>query len=87
MQDCPNLARCAFVKHCEENASSTSVKGFIHMYCKGPKQEECIRKQLCAKYNAQVVPVEMMPNGYPLPGSSKNDWSEEALNYRKLLAK
>lgn len=85
MSDCPNLAACPFVKHCNENDASTSVKGFITMFCKSDRQDECIRKLLCEKYSKAVVPLNMMPNGRPLSGSTKDHWSEEALNYRKLL--
>lgn len=85
MNDCPNLAACPFVKYCEEHDATMSVKGFITMYCRGERQEECIRKQLCDKFGRQVVPVQMMPNGYPRPGSKRDDWSEQALHFRDYL--
>jgi len=84
--ECVNLAGCPFVKFCEANDNVTSVKGFILMYCKGDKQSSCVRKQLCEKFGKQVVPVDMMPNGFPLPGSTKENWSEQALDFRNALA-
>lgn len=84
--DCPNLAACPFVKYCKENNATTSVNGFILMYCQGERQSACVRKQLCEKFGKQVVPKDMMPNGLPLPGSVKEGWSEEALDYRNKLS-
>lgn len=87
MSDCVNLAGCPFVKYCNENDAGMSVNGFINMYCKTDKQDQCIRKRLCEKFSREVVPKTMMPNGMPIPGNDKDDWSEEAKNYRRLLAK
>lgn len=86
MDECPILSGCPFVKYCEENDAVMSVKGFINLYCKSGKQDECIRKQLYDTFNRTVVPMAMMPNGSPLPGTSKENWSDEALNYRSLLS-
>jgi len=83
--DCPNLVACPFVKYCNENDASSSVNGFINMYCRGERQPTCIRKRLCDKYGKAVVPRNMMPNGYPLPSTVKEGWSPEAMDYKKLL--
>lgn len=85
MNECPLLSRCPFVKYCEDNDAVMSVKGFTSLYCKSEKQDECIRKRLSDTFNITVVPMTMMPNGLPLPGSIKENWSDEALNYRSLL--
>ena len=85
--DCVNLEKCPFVKYCEENDAGMSVRGFIHMYCRGDRQDQCIRKNLCDAFGRAVVPVDMMPNGLPLPGHKKDGWSEQALNHKVLLRK
>jgi len=85
MKECIYLATCPFVKYCNENNATTAVKGFIALYCKGEKIDKCIRKQLCEKFSRSVVPPDMIPNGLPLPGKTRANWSEQALNFRKLL--
>ena len=40
---------------------------------------------LTDKFNVTVVPFSMMPDGLPLPGTLKENWSEEALNYRSYF--
>lgn len=44
---------------------------------------ECVRFKLSSKFGKGVVPANMMPNGYPLPGTTKEDWSEQAQMYYK----
>ena len=83
--ECKNLSTCNFVKCCEESQLSTSAHGFINMYCKGNRMKDCVRLRLCEKFGKQVVPKNMMPNGSPLPSSTKEGWSIEALNYLKLI--
>lgn len=61
MNDCPNLERCGFVKKYGES-KALAVKGFVTMYCKSEKQNECKRKEY--KQKNGVAPVdEMLPNG------------------------
>lgn len=85
MADCANLAGCPFVKYCNDNDAGMSVKGFVKMYCQSDKQTSCVRLRLCEKFSKSVVPKNMMPNGLSLPGTKKDDWSDEAKNYRKLI--
>lgn len=85
MTECKNLSSCGFVKCCEEFEKEASVNGFIQMYCKGKRMGECVRLRLCDKYGKVVVPKNMMPNGYPLPGTSKEDWPEQAIRPSKFL--
>lgn len=61
MSDCPNLEKCGFVK--KHGASkSTAVNGFITMFCKSPKQDECKRKQYKAEHGTPPSD-DMLPNG------------------------
>lgn len=85
MAVCENLEKCPFVAYCNQHDAETSAKGFIHMYCKGAKMDNCIRLRLCHKFSRDVVPKNMMPNGFPLSGTSKDGWSEQALNFRIVL--
>jgi len=78
MKDCKNLSGCSFFNCCEEYSKENSVKGFISIYCKGNKQEDCVRLKLSKTYGKSIVPKNMMPNGYPLPGTTKEEWAEEA---------
>lgn len=87
MKECDRIGICPLIEHCSENAStvSVSVDGMIRLYCRGSKQQHCIRKQLIMKYGESSVPDDMMPNGFPLPGANRQKWSKEAINFRKIL--
>jgi hypothetical protein len=79
MGDCANLATCAFFQTYESDESKKlALQGFISRYCKGNEQENCVRKKVSrALGGPEKVPVNMMPNGVPLPGSDKSNWSPE----------
>ena len=52
--------------------------GFVRAYCKGDKQDECIRKKVSkALGGPHKVPVNMMPTGMPLFGTTRKDWPDE----------
>jgi len=85
MSECKNLSGCGFVKYCEESQKDQSVNGFISIYCKGPRMADCVRLKLCNQFGKVVVPKNMMPNGFPIPGTSKGDWSAEASNFKAYL--
>ncbi|MBN1502992.1 hypothetical protein JW930_05600 [Candidatus Woesearchaeota archaeon] len=82
MADCENLATCAFFKEYEtDEDKKMALQGFVNMYCKGDKQNECVRKKVSkALGGPQNVPVNMMPNGMPLAGTSNADWSDAVKN-------
>ncbi len=61
MSDCPNLINCGFIKK-HQNSQSLAVKGFINLYCKSTKQDQCKRKEYKAQ-NGQAPPDDMLPNG------------------------
>lgn len=79
MAECEKLSTCAFFKEYETNESKKmALKGFIALYCTGDQQDTCIRKKIStALGGAEHVPVNMMPNGRSLPGTSVDDWSDE----------
>ena len=61
MGDCPNLEKCGFFKKYADT-KSLAIKGFVAMYCKSPKQDECQRKKYKEK-NGVPPTDDMMPNG------------------------
>lgn len=81
--ECKNLTNCAFIHCCKTYDKDKSVNGFVKMYCKGTRMNECVRFKLSSKFGKGVVPANMMPNGYPLPGTTKEGWSEQAQMYYK----
>lgn len=81
MADCEKLATCAFFKEYENDpARKLALKGFVNLFCKGDMQAECIRKKISALGGPEKVPVNMMPNGKPLSGTSDASWPEEVRN-------
>lgn len=85
MKECENLSKCSFVSCCDEYHKSTAAKGFIAMYCKGSRMEQCVRLRLCNKFGKEIVPKNMMPNGAPLPETTTNDWDIKAQKHHTYL--
>lgn len=85
MADCENLAKCAFFKTYETDENrKLALTGLANLYCKGAKQDQCIRKKVSkALGGPDKVPVNMMPDGHPLSGTSSDDWSEEVKSAMK----
>lgn len=87
MKECVRFKECPLIDHCTENEDTVSVslEGMIRLYCCGSRQVYCVRKQLFMKFGETSVPDDMMPNGFPLPGASREKWPIEAINFRVLL--
>ena len=85
MNECPTINSCSFANSCMKTDPDNSVKELLNLYCKGDQHNDCVRKMLTDTFNVTVVPNSMMPNGLPLPGTFKENWSEEALNYRSYF--
>ena len=79
MPDCTNLSNCAFFKNYEQDETKKlALQGFINKYCKGSMQDQCVRKKISqALGGPDKVPVNMMPNGAPLLGTTSNNWPDE----------
>ena len=60
-QECELLTKCGFFKKYQK-IKDLACKGFISQYCKGPKMDECKRKEYLAK-NGQQPSDDMMPSG------------------------
>jgi len=83
MADCENLAYCSFFK---DASKEEKYKGLIDMYCKGDKQDECVRKRVSkALGGPENVPSNMMPNGSPLLGTDDSTWSEDVTKVLKTI--
>ncbi len=61
MSDCINLAGCGFMKKYSAS-KELMAQGFVRMYCKGDKQNECKRKEYKQK-NGKPPSDDMMPSG------------------------
>ncbi|MBN1155990.1 hypothetical protein JXA85_00095 [Candidatus Woesearchaeota archaeon] len=86
MADCEKLATCAFFKEYQEDESKKlALAGLANMYCRGDKQDVCVRKKVSKALGGPVnVPVNMMPNGQPLAGTSSDGWSDAVKTAMKL---
>jgi len=61
IKECPKLEKCPFFKKYGDS-KNYMCKGFIEMYCRGPRQPECKRKDYKEAHG--VPPSDnMMPNG------------------------
>lgn len=85
MDECSNLSECNFFKMYENDKSKhLALKGFISMFCKGAKQGQCKRKDLSKTLGGpQNVPPNMLPNGLPMAGTNKSNWSKNVIQILK----
>lgn len=58
---CEKVNNCQFLKK-YRFTKSLACKGFISMYCEGPKGNDCKRKEYVQQYK-QAPHEDMMPNG------------------------
>lgn len=81
IMDCANLGTCAFFKKYQSDVNmKMALEGFINRYCKGPEQGNCVRKKISkALGGPDKVPINMMPNGMPLAGTTRDGWPDEVL--------
>jgi hypothetical protein len=78
MEECKNLHRCSFFTIRPENdAQELALAGFQRIYCRGSKREQCMRLIVGSQLGPEYIPMNMMPNGFPLNGTDDSDWSEE----------
>lgn len=85
MSGCVKELNCAFV-HCEEQFKVLpAIAVYEEKYCHGEEATNCIRFKLDEKFGKVQVPSNMMPNGLPLPGTHRRDWTISAINYKRYL--
>jgi hypothetical protein len=76
--ECSNLASCAFVEAYENDSKiSMAVRGFLSSHCHGDKENICVRKIIKQNLGPDKLPLNMMPSGHPVPGTTMSDWADE----------
>ncbi|MDD4126126.1 MAG: hypothetical protein PHV39_00370 [Methanomicrobium sp.] len=82
MSRCVNYEQCPFLKKYEtEFEKSEALKHRILIYCDGNLEEKCIRKKISKTLGGSIyIPVNMMPDGNPVPGTKNSEWSAEVLS-------
>ena len=60
-QGCELLDKCGFFKT-YQISKDMACRGFINLYCRGPRMNECKRKEY-RKQNGMPPSDEMMPSG------------------------
>ena len=85
MRLCPKEQECAFMQCDEKYRLLPAIEGYEAKYCNGLDASECIRFKLSDKYGKVIVPSNMMPNGLPLPGTHRRDWTTTALQYKRYV--
>jgi len=84
--ECERLAACPFFKVSESDPDVASAKrGLIEMYCRGDKQDSCVRLAMFHKFGSPLVPKNMMPNGMPLPGTNESEWDVKVVKFKRDL--
>jgi hypothetical protein len=61
VKECEILKTCGFFKKYQQSKDLV-CKGFIMMYCQGPKIDQCKRKEYLEKHG-KSPDDDMMPNG------------------------
>jgi hypothetical protein len=61
MPACGNLEKCGFVLKYKDSKAN-AVKGFIHLFCEGAMQSQCLRKKYREEHGCPPDD-DMMPNG------------------------
>jgi hypothetical protein len=61
LTECELLATCEFFQK-YQTISETACKALISIYCKGPRKNECKRKEY-RKEHGTPPKIDMMPNG------------------------
>ena len=80
-EECEILNQCGFFKKYQA-VKDLACRGFIRLYCRGPKMDQCKRKQYRAEHG--VPPSDdMMPSGDPIMISKDAPKSDES-NAEKL---
>ncbi len=62
MNKCELFEKCGFFSRYRKT-SNVACRGFIALYCKGPKLNECKRKEYMQQHG-QPPEDNMLPNGY-----------------------
>jgi hypothetical protein len=79
MGDCSSLVRCTFFSiKAKDKTQALALAGFMSVYCRGPKQDQCLRRFVGRTLGGpDNIPMNMLPNGLPLSGISDSDWPSD----------
>ena len=85
MTDCANLDGCSFFATFKERSTDPdfadlAIKGLVRMYCKGSKQDKCIRKIVSQKLGSNRVPTNLMPIGLALADTTDQNWPDDVVS-------
>jgi len=61
MEECDLLNKCGFFKKYHKT-KDLACKGFMKLYCKGPKMDECKRKKYRLEHGMPPID-DMLPTG------------------------
>ncbi len=78
MTDCTHISVCSFFTvYGAREGSKTAVAGFVRLYCKGDRQDQCVRKAVSKAIGGpHNIPANMLPNGLPISGTDDQSWSD-----------
>ncbi|MBN2734035.1 MAG: hypothetical protein JXQ82_04155 [Methanomicrobiaceae archaeon] len=82
MPRCIEYEQCPFIKKYEPAFKKSEIlKKRSLIYCDGNLSEECMRKKISKALGGTVyVPINMMPEGKPVPGTHNTEWTAEVLS-------
>jgi hypothetical protein len=86
MSDCEKLESCAFFskfksRSCDSDFADLAIKGLVKLYCKGFKQDKCVRKLMSNELGSGKVPTNLMLCGLALTNTTDDAWSEEVISF------
>lgn len=65
MNDCELLPICGFFAK-YQHTTNLACRGFMNMYCRGPQQSDCRRRQFRAEHGC-APHDDMLPSGQMMP--------------------
>jgi major membrane immunogen (membrane-anchored lipoprotein) len=74
VEECELLDKCGFFKK-YQTTKDLACKGFMRQYCRGPKMNECIRKEYRQKHGTPPSD-DMMPSGQMFVMSSEGETNQ-----------
>jgi len=77
---CEQHEKCDFfIEYQKYDERKLALEGLARLYCCGPMQKNCIRKEVAAILGGlEKVPVNMMPDGQPIADTDTDNWPDEA---------
>jgi len=90
MNKCMKHKSCPFVMFTTTNSKiGPTLDTIVKTYCEGLGQNVCVRKKIGDLIGSAKVPLNMMPNGQALKGTTTIDWSDDVMRLiqsKKLMS-